>query len=67
MLNFCKKILLKVSFDRYLFEKELLKATQWLNEDEVILLKVWCLATFGHIHSDVILEVFEPFSLEQVS
>ena len=67
MLDFCKKVLLKVSFDKKLFRKELLKAIVWLKGDDVVLLRVWCLATFGHIYRDVILEVFEQLPLEQVS
>ena len=67
MLDFCKKVLLKVSFDEKLFRKELLKATNWLkSEKDVGLLKTWCLANFGHVYHDVILEVFEQVPLEQV-
>jgi len=58
MLDFCKQILLKVSFDRQLFRKELTKMISMLKGDEVILLKVWCLATFGAQYQDVIQEVF---------
>jgi len=67
MLDFCKKVLLKVSFDKKLFRKELLKAIAWLKGDDVVLLRVWCLATFGHIYRDIILEVFEQLPFEQVS
>ena len=30
MLELCKEILTKVSFDRYLFQKELKKAIKWI-------------------------------------
>ena len=31
MLEFCKSILEKVSFDQVLFKKELVKSIQWIN------------------------------------
>lgn len=54
-----KKVLEKVSFDRCLFEKELLKAAKWLKKEELLLLKIWCCATFAGIYDDVIKEVFD--------
>jgi len=59
MLELSKTILSKISFDRYLFKKELKKARKWLKPNEVLVLKVWCLAQFGHLYKDVILEVFD--------
>ena len=59
MYEFSKQVLQKVSFDRYLFSKELSKAIHWVKKDEVVMLKVWCLATFGHLYGDVILDTFE--------
>jgi len=58
MLELSKKVLEKVSFDRSLFHKELVKAVSWLQQDEVPSLKVWCLASFA-MYNDVILEVFD--------
>ena len=58
MLEFCKQILLKVSLDRQLFKKELTKMIALLKREEVMLLKVWCLATFGAQYQDIIQEVF---------
>ncbi|HKC69872.1 MAG TPA: hypothetical protein VKG26_16670 [Bacteroidia bacterium] len=49
----------KVSFDKTLFRKELKKAIKWVKPNEKTLLKVWCLATFGHQYSEEILEVFK--------
>lgn len=57
MFELSKNILEKVSFDKNLFRKELMKAMRWLKPDEKTLLKVWCLTTFGHMYKDVILEV----------
>ena len=59
MLELSKKILEKVSFDRKLFRKELKKSLNWLKPNEQILLKTWCLATFGATYNEVITEVFE--------
>ena len=57
-----RKVLTRVSFDRVLFKKELLKAKRWLKPKESLMLKAWCLATFGHVYRDVIAEVFESIT-----
>ena len=62
MFEYTKQILLKVSFDKVLFTKELSKAVTWLRNDETHLLKIWCVATFGHIYYDVISDVFSKVS-----
>lgn len=54
MLEYCKTILAKVSFDRRLFEKELRKAIKSLVTDELEELKMWCYEKFGHIYRKVI-------------
>jgi len=41
MLNYCKLILEKVSFDKTLFKKEYYKALTYLNSNERIELRVW--------------------------
>lgn len=63
MLEFSKNILRKVSFDRKLFKKELVKSFKWLSRDEILALKVWCIAQFGSQYADIIVEAFEasPF------
>jgi|TARA_B110000263_G_C15203440_1_gene461725 hypothetical protein len=61
MLEFSKKILRKVSFDKNLFRKELRKSTMWLNKKEVITLKIWALTTFSQ-YKNTILEVFDKLS-----
>lgn len=58
MLEFSKNILTKVSFDKGLFRKELVKALKYLKPNESLLLKVWLLATFGQVYRDVIIEVY---------
>jgi uncharacterized protein YjhX (UPF0386 family) len=62
MFEFSKKILEKVSFDKLLFRKELGKAIKRIKPDEKTVLKVWCLATFGHQYQEEILEVFRNIS-----
>ena len=59
MYELTKTTLEKVSFDKQLFKKELLKGIKWLKKDEAIMLKVWCLATFGNQYSSIIREVFK--------
>jgi len=61
MLEFSKRILRKVSFDKHLFRKELQKSTMWLNKKEVITLKIWALTTFSQ-YKNTILEVFDKLS-----
>lgn len=62
MFEMSKKVLTRVSFDRKLFKKELTKSKKWLKPKETLMLKAWCLATFGHMYKEVILEVFESIS-----
>jgi len=62
MYELSKKVLTKVSFDRRLFKKELLKSKKWLKPNESLMLKAWCLATFGHMHKEIIIEVFETIA-----
>ena len=61
MLEFSKKILGKVSFDKKLFRKELHKCATWLNNKEGISLKIWALSAFAH-YKDIILDVFDQVS-----
>ena len=58
MLELSKQVLEKVSFDRRLFTKELIKAANWTTGRERLMLKAWALATFGHMYGDVISDVF---------
>ena len=58
-MELSKQVLQKVSFDRRLFTKELIKSRRWLGQRAQLALKAWCLATFGHMYKDVILEVFQ--------
>lgn len=62
MLEYSKTILQKVSFNRELFQKELKKSMGWLPKEEIILLQIWCIATFSNTYSDIIREVFSQIS-----
>jgi len=59
MYELSKKVLTKVSFDKTLFKKELIKSKKWLKPKESLMLKAWCLANFGHVYRDVIMDTFE--------
>ena len=61
MLEFSKKILSKVSFDKNLFRKELSKSIRWLSKKEVLTLKILALTTFAQ-YKNTILEVFDQIS-----
>ncbi|CAN5203045.1 hypothetical protein BH09BAC5_BH09BAC5_13690 [soil metagenome] len=62
MLEFSKHILKSVSFDKILFTKELKKLLLWAKPDEALLLKAWCIATFGHMYGDVISDVYRSIT-----
>ena len=61
MLEFSKKILSKVSFDKELFKKELRKSIRWVKKREMIQLKIWALSSFSQ-YKKVILDVFDNIS-----
>jgi len=63
MYELSKKVLTRVSFDKVLFRKELHKFSKWLKPSELTKLKVWCIASFGHLHGEIIMEVFEASQL----
>ncbi len=54
MLELCKEILTKVSFDKSLFTKELKKALRWIKADEITAFREWCLIMFGKTYPDVL-------------
>ena len=58
MLDYCKSILTRVSFDARLFEKELLKAIRALVVNEIQELKIWCYANFGVEHAAILNRCF---------
>ena len=63
MLEFCKTVLVKVSFDKALFAKELKKSVRWLKRSEIHNLKDWCLKRNGEIYGDLIHATFSNQAL----
>lgn len=59
MLELCKEILTKVSFDKVLFQKELSKALGWIKSEEVEGFKSWCMNTFGSKYPKVLQLAFK--------
>lgn len=58
MFDFAKNILVKVSFDKDLFRKELQKSINHISKREKALLFIWCLYTFGEQYKEIVLDVF---------
>ena len=61
MLDYVKMILLKVSFNKALFEKELRKALKMLGPMEVPDFRAWCYQQFARIYRRVLKRVFASF------
>jgi len=58
-LDFSKKIIRAVSFDRALFQKELNKVLKWLNNtDEIQKFQEWCIVEFGAKYPKIIQKTF---------
>jgi hypothetical protein len=57
MLQYAKIILTKVSFDKTLFEKELIKALRTLVVEEIEELKQWCFHQFRQ-HEMILVRCF---------
>jgi hypothetical protein len=62
MLEYVKTILVKVSFDVRLFEKELRKALKMLAQEELEQLRSWCYTRFSGIYHGIINRVFAKAS-----
>ncbi|MCZ8217672.1 MAG: hypothetical protein O9262_15620 [Cyclobacteriaceae bacterium] len=58
MLKYVKSILVRVSFDAILFEKELRKAINLLVQEEIVLLKDWCYQEFKQQYEPVLQRCF---------
>ncbi len=59
MLKYVKTVLTRVSFDAFLFEKELRKAIKLLIAEEILELKSWCYSTFRD-HQAILNRCFIP-------
>jgi len=58
MLEFCKTVLRRASFDRRLFAKELKKSFSWLSYEDALALKSWALATYANKYTQLIVTTF---------
>ncbi len=58
MLEYVKTILVKVSFDKNLFEKELRKALASLIDEDINELRRWCYAQFYDTYPRVLERCF---------
>lgn len=59
MLEHQKLLLEKLSYDKELFKKELVKSFKWLKSYEIIKLHTWLKNKYGQTHGDIIQDVFE--------
>lgn len=62
MLDYVKLILLKVSFSKKLFEKELRKSLQVIQPAELLEFKTWCYQQFARLYRRVLKRVFIQYS-----
>lgn len=62
MLDYVKMILLKVSFSKVLFEKELRKALKQVLPADLLEFKTWCYQQFARIYRRVLKRVFIQYS-----
>jgi hypothetical protein len=67
MLDFSKMILEKVSFDKTLFLKELIKALKRIEPNEKVRLRAWCLNTFRDEYGSEIMAVFDSVEGQNLS
>jgi hypothetical protein len=58
MLDFCKTVLTRVSFDRRLFAKELKKSFKWLSKEDAETLRQWAMAQYSHKYAQLIGSTF---------
>jgi hypothetical protein len=68
MLDYVKMILLKVSFSKKLFEKELRKALQHVQPLDLADFKTWCYQQFARLYRRVLKRVFsQPSPLPRLA
>ncbi len=60
MINYVKTILQKVSFSKYLFERELKKGLKLILPSELEEFRDWCYEMFGKIHLSILNRHFAP-------
>ena len=63
MLEYTKTILSKVSFDKFLFEKELRKALRTILPEEIDQFKEWCYTQFAKVYRTILNRVFGQLAI----
>lgn len=58
MLEYAKIILPKVSFSPELFQKELQKCINWVEQDQLQELHDWCYLNFSESYPDILAKAF---------
>lgn len=61
MIDYCKTVLEKVSFEPILFEKELIKSLKWLNQTEKDEFIKWCSINFKNKMDSLNIKVNQNF------
>ena len=59
MLDQQINLLKKLSYDKRLFKREILRSFRWLKSYEILKLHKWLIENYGKTHGDVIQDVFE--------
>lgn len=62
MLEYAKIILPKVSFSRELFQKELNKCINWVEQNQLQELYIWCLENFNEMYPNILAKAFPNFA-----
>ncbi|MHA7129518.1 hypothetical protein [Algoriphagus namhaensis] len=60
MIEYVKTILQKVSFSKYLFERELRKGLRLIRPHEAEDFKNWCYSMFEKLHGAILNRYFQP-------
>lgn len=67
MFELTKKILKNVSFDSFLFQKELNKALKWITDaEEMKRFREWCIVEFGAVYPVIIKNTFNSYKAIEV-
>ena len=67
MLEYQKNVLEKVSFDKKIFNKELMKSIKWLNINELISLSFWLIIHFKNSHKEAIKNLIKYIIKEYIN
>jgi len=67
MIQFSKTVIEGVSFDKFLFNKELRKLIVWFGNDEKqkAIFQQWCIQKFGNKYNEIIFDAFKKNKVEK--